>query len=73
MCCECKNKKENHIFEKSRNISLLFKCFLNVKSFKDIFSFLYIYIYKYIYIYIYTDNNIYLHTQIYITYIYIYI
>ena len=73
MCCECKNKKENHIFEKSRNISLLFKCFLNVKSFKDIFSFLYIYIYKYIYIYIYTYNYIYLHTHIYITYIYLYI
>ena len=75
MCCECKNKKENHIFEKSRNISLLFKCFLNVKSFKDIFSFLYIYIYKYIYIYIYIHiiTYTYTHIYIYITYIYLYI
>ena len=42
MCCECENMKENHIFEKSRNISLLFKCFLNVKSFKDIYIYIYI-------------------------------
>ena len=60
MCYENVHKKEHNLF-KSRNISLLFRSFVNVRNPIEIYgnhtyiyTFIYIYVYSiYIYIYIY--------------------